>query len=104
MFVVQQFESIRIHVLFPPSASTFLSWLLGCSKICVHLCLVPIIGSVVGLLFSPLYPPVFKNKCLSNPACLLAKVPIRPFMLPGNMQFLEHVSYFTRESKHNLKP
>jgi hypothetical protein len=39
---------------FPPPALTFVPWLLGCSKICVYLCLVPIIGSVVKNLFSAL--------------------------------------------------
>ena len=56
---------------------------------------------VVRLPPSPLFYPVFENKCLSNPSCLLAKTTIRSFMLPGNMQFSKLVSKLPRESKDN---
>ena len=47
--------------------------------------------------FQPSNWPVFKNNCPSNPSCLLAKVTIRSFMLPGNMHFSKPVSKLPRD-------
>jgi len=83
------------------------SWLTLCafalcsSKVCVPWSVVP--WSVVSctFCFQPPNWPVFKNNCPSNPSCLLAKVTIRSFMLPGNMQFSKPVAKLPLESKNN---